>query len=76
MEEAENPKKSKHNQIIQSDMDNFNELFQLSENELSSLDSLIENMELDNVSAVQGESFTDSCGAVCSGGWCANDFSG
>jgi hypothetical protein len=51
-------------------------LFQLSENELSSLDSLIENMELDNISAVQGESFTDSCGAVCSGGWCANDFSG
>lgn len=57
-------------------MDNFNELFQLSENELSSLDSLIENMELDNVSAVQGESFTDSCGAVCFGGTCANDFSG
>lgn len=57
-------------------MDNFNELFQLSEDELSALDSLIENMESDNISAVQGESFSDSCGAVCFGGSCANDFSG
>lgn len=57
-------------------MDNYNELFQLSENELSSLDSLIENMEVDNSSAIQGENFSDSCGAVCFGGWCANDFSG
>ena len=57
-------------------MDNFNELFQLSEDEMSALDSLIENMESDNISAVQGESFSDSCGAVCFGGSCANDLSG
>lgn len=57
-------------------MDNLSELFQLSESELSSLDSLIGSMEMDNVSVTQGEKFSDSCGAVCSGGWCANDFSG